>query len=441
MFKKVLFAAVLGVVGVACAMPEAEDPYAGGRPDVDPSTKSAKVGECVSEVKGADPKIFPTCKGTKGKSGRCIPADKIGIFGDQFEDGGCASGMVCIPEQLVKDGTNIKLKKCTAGVAGEGRCFSSLAKEIGKNYEMLKGFTKDQCDGDLDVCAPCKNPLAGNAETGICFEAPKAGECAGGTGAKTGGGGPAAPLACPYTGPAIIDVKKMPAEDCGEGMRCVDSALLPNKSVADMLKKCAKGVCAPEKSIAAGGNYLPKSCRSLAGSEGRCTNVNIPQVASQKDSLPQDVCDPSERCTPCFNPIDGKETGACSTVSCDKPKEAAKGFAECCGGRAKCVPKTSVPDAQEANLEAQSCNKDTELCVPTELVKDANFKPQSCAGSIKLLGFISISNFNDGVCMSDCLKLPLEGAMQRSTCQSGEKCAPCKNPLTGAPTGAPGCAP
>ena len=47
--------------------------------------------------------------------------------------------------------------------------------------------------------------------------------------------------------------------------------------LAKQLKTCSTGVCAPRKSIAALGNYVPKTCVSIASSEGRCSNIGIPE--------------------------------------------------------------------------------------------------------------------------------------------------------------------
>src|SRR5262249_15060459 len=114
---------------------------------------------------GADPTKLPACTGTKGPKGRCVPSNALGGFSGKFEQAGCKSGEECVPEEVVKDGQKIELKKCTAVLNSEGRGFWALAKDMIQNYDVLKGATKD-CPPDL-ICAPCVNPLT-KEETGVC---------------------------------------------------------------------------------------------------------------------------------------------------------------------------------------------------------------------------------------------------------------------------------
>lgn len=313
---------------------------------------------------------------------------------------------------------------------------SLCVPEVAKNADLLGRGEGDSCAED-ERCAPCLNPLKNNEPTGVCEIGKAAPTCADPGRAAPAPTSAAPALACPYTGPPVVDVTKFPA--CGDGARCVPASLVPAESAA-MLKACATGLCAPEKSIAAGGQYLPKTCKAVAGAEGRCLNVNIPQVDAQKAQLTRDVCDTGELCTPCFNPIDGKATGACKSVSCDAPKQPAKTFTACCNSqgtsRAKCVPTTIVPQSQQGNLDDDNgtCQKNAELCVPNEMLQP-NFKGPACAGSTFLTGDYT------GVCLSDCLSFGFIQSLgiSRGNCTNGFKCAPCTNPLSGSPTGAPGC--
>jgi hypothetical protein len=155
---------------------------------------------------------------------------------------------------------------------------------------------------------------------------------------------------------------------------------------------------------------------SIAGSEGRCTNVGVPAVAAQKDFIPVADCDPDERCAPCFDPTSGAETGACSTVSCDKPQKPATTLAACCGGKAKCVPKAAVPASLQSNLGKDSCGTSGDLCVPNEYVTNPNFQPTACKSSLPFIG-------GRGACVSSCL--PASAILGRDGCAVGEVCAPC----------------
>ena len=74
------------------------------------------------------------------------------------------------------------------------------------------------------------------------------------------------------------------------------------------------------------------------------------------------------------------------------------------------------------------------MCVPNDLL-DPQWVPQSCTGQ-GLFG-----NEYEGVCLPDCLKLPFEFTLDRQPCAEGYVCTPCTRPLSGEPSGAPGCSP
>jgi hypothetical protein len=384
-----------------------------------------------------DPSALPKCTCAKGGSARCVPKDKVpSNVSSQLAS--CSEGGpgVCVPDSLVKSG-GAAPATCTTGF-GEGRCLSLCVPQVADNASVLDRGRGSTCAED-ERCVPCTNPLKNNEPTGVCdIGRQPVGACGSAktstTGTTSGAGTTPGAPACPYTGPPIIDVTKFPS--CGDGARCVPTSVVP-ASAAALLKPCASGLCAPEKSIAAGGQYLPKTCKSIANAEGRCTNVNIPAVDAEKSSLPVDVCDPNERCAPCFDPTNAKDTGACRSVSCDAPKQPATTFKGCCsqGGvdRGKCVPQSMVPASEQSKLSDDDghCSAGVELCAPNEML-DPSFVPPSCTGQ-GLVGSYS------GVCLSSCI--PLDPIQQlgtsQGTCKSGFFCAPCV--ALGSPTGAPGC--
>ena len=437
---------VVGVLLGACSTADIEGSALDGKAKAaaDTSTKSDSAA-CTSGPTVAlapdDPNKYPKCAcAAKGGAARCVPKDKVpASVAGQLDTCTKNGAGVCVPDPLVKSG-GAAPPTCKSPF-GEGRCMSVCVPQIAQNADLLNRGEGDTCAVD-ERCAPCLNPLKNNEPTGVCDIGKAApAQCAStSTGGDAKPAGSAAPaLTCPYTGAPVVDVTTFPAADCGAGMRCVPASLVPASSAA-MLKACATGLCAPEKSIAAGGQYLPATCKALAGAEGRCLNKNIPQVDAQKAQLAQDTCDASELCTPCFNPIDGKTTGACNTVSCDAPKQPARAFTACCNSqgtsRAKCVPTSIVPSAEQGNLDDDNgtCQKGAELCVPNEMLQP-NFKGPACTGSTFLTGSY------DGVCLSDCLSFSFIQSLgiSRGSCTKGFKCAPCSNPLTGQPTGAPGC--
>jgi hypothetical protein len=310
---------------------------------------------------------------------------------------------------------------------------SLCVPEVSSKASLLDRGKGDVCDGD-ERCVPCINPLDGKP-TGLCdIGKPPPPECSEGGGSgkpSPGSPGSGAGAQCPYTGPPLVDVGKFPS--CGDGARCVPADLVPAAQQA-LLAKCPTGICAPEKAIAAGGNYVPETCTSIAGAEGRCANVVIPQVDAQKAMLPQATCDANERCAPCFSPLDGKETGACRTASCDAPKQPAIQLEGCCEQngtlRGKCVPQSLVPASAQGKLRIDVCQAATEVCAPTALL-DPTVKPVTCNG----VGPIGPYT---GVCVSTCVDFGAQGAlMPQGSCAADHKCAPCA--VLGQPTGAPGC--
>jgi hypothetical protein len=423
---------------IAC-MPDFDRLY-GNRGAQDSITSMADAtstaGQCTGTVAAPrDPSSLPKCACAKGGSARCVPKSEVPeSVATQLDTCSVGGPGVCVPDAIVKSG-GAAPPSCTTPF-GEGRCMSMCVPQVATNAGVLDRGTGDVCAAD-ERCVPCKNPLKSNEPTGVC----EIGQGAGATcqaptpttkPASDAGVAPSA--ACPHTGPPVVDGTTFPS--CGDGARCVPASVVPT-SAASLLARCAGGLCAPEKSIAAGGNYLPKTCASIADAEGRCMNVNIVAVDAQKTLLPVDTCDPNERCAPCFDPTSGADTGTCRTVSCDAPKKAATTFQGCCSqngaDRGKCVPKALVPASQQSKLSSDGgrCAAQT-VCAPNEMLTPG-FVPPTCNGSSPLGGY-------SGVCISTCIhRDPIEQfGTSQGTCESGFFCAPCN--VLGSPTGAPGCA-
>lgn len=412
------------------------------------SEVTAKQDEdCVEEsgadegggLSAADPSALEKCECKDGGAARCVPKSAIpASFASQL--GACDNG-VCVPDKLVKSG-GAAPKTCKS-IAGEGRCMNICIPEVGKQRALLNRGTGDACDDD-ELCVPCLNPLEDNKPTGVC-EIGKSGGSSGATPKKTctkkktpdapapsTGGGATEPAggdaaSCPYKGKPL-DTSAFPA--CGTGGRCVPATAV-SEAQRSRLDSCATGLCAPEKMVANAGQYLPPTCVSIAGAEGRCLSTIIKDIAAKKGQIPQSTCAADELCAPCFNPADGKETGACSTVSCDKPKEPAKKFTTCCEGKGSCVPTASVSAQQKEQLSAEGCQQGAELCAPTEDITRTTKRP-SCTGKLRLLGSEYV-----GACVSRCTDLGLKGMfLDQATCDGDHVCAPCTDPTSGEPTGA-----
>ena len=422
--RTTVLVAVLGLAASILACGEA-DPYGEmGSMGLSPKTDTAEsAATCSAAMAGADPEALTACEGTKtGTKGRCVPSGTLGNFADTFEKADCKGQSACVPEDLVREGTKIKLKDCTAVLNTPGKCFWPLAAQVIENYDLLKSATKDQCEGD-QICAPCTDPRT-QEDTGVCSLGGDAGgDCKGDSETKSTSPKPSA-AACPQVEP-ILEESAFKQDSCGSNMLCVDESLAGAER-AKLLATCSAGVCAPKKSVLRGGNYVPKTCKSLAGAEGRCSNVGVPDVAAKKDLLPQADCDEDERCAPCFDPTDGKETGACSQATCDAPKEPAKTFVDCCGGSGKCVP-TSTVGSNADSLNADSCGGDTPVCAP---------KPFLPGGATKKCG--AILGIIKGVCASKCAinqNALVKKLIESDDCSDDEVCVPCDK----APPGTAGC--
>jgi hypothetical protein len=259
----------------------------------------------------------------------------------------------------------------------------------------------------------------------------------GGASGVTGSGGSDGGCV-PHMGPPLIDPTTFPTctladnPSCKDA-RCLQTALVPEGSRAS-LAPCADPaqLCVPDFFISAGGNFVPPTCRSLLDAEGRCLSMCIPQISSQVSLLPRSTCTEHERCAPCYDPRTGMDTGACKQ-SCDTgPKEGAKTFPECCNALGRCVPNTLVPESQRSQLGKDNCTGADDLCAPKGQVTDPTSKPKSCT--------TFAPQNREGRCLPACLPSVSGRASQlrQETCEMGELCAPCYDPVNGGSTGACG---
>ncbi len=409
------------------------DPVNGANPGEMPgSSPIAPAGQCGQTATPRDPSTLPECCAPEGLA-HCVPSSDVpATVAAQLNTCTGAGGGVCVPDPFIRSGglRPPEMKDCTS-VNGKGVCLSVCIKLVAKYSALLP---QDICAAD-ERCAPCISPLD-NMPSGACDIGKAPASCDPNAPPNPDPGTPAAPM-CPHMGPPVIDPATLPACSVG-GAHCVQNALVPAK-LASQLAACSQGgsFCVPDVFIASAGNFIPPSCVSLDGAEGRCLHVAIPQVDAQKGFLPQSTCQSFERCVPCYNPIDGIDTGSCKQ-SCDpgpvKPKVV---FSDCCVQNntpvGKCVPKEAISSQLQKNLGNDSCDANKYLCVPKDNL-DPKFAPKACTANGFLVGQYT------GVCLSDCLKFGLQGiVLAKGDCANHQKCAPCKNPLTGAATGAPGC--
>ncbi len=373
-----------------------------------------------------DPTVFPACAPACGGA-HCVPAERIPTELQPML-AACEGGF-CAPDDLVAAGGQAVPASCRSIAGVEGRCLSMCLPDVAERIGFLP---RDTCDAG-ELCAPCFDPTSSDpdAPTGACSLACDE---------------PAEPpkqLDCPWTGPPIVEASLFPqcSPACG-GSRCVPASMIPEDQ-QDLLAACEGGFCAPEELIEAAGNFVPKSCRSVAGAEGRCLTTCLPPVAEQADVLPRDNCDVNERCVPCFDPTSSDPTaatGACS-LACDSPKRPPvvldcpwtgppvidpSTFPSCCAG-AHCVPGSLIPEAQR-DLLAPCGNGG--FCAPDPIISSANnYVPPTCR---------SVAGV-EGRCLSQCLPdVAGQPLLPQSTCGAGHKCVPCYDPTSGDPTAATG---
>jgi hypothetical protein len=357
------------------------------------------------------------------------------------------TGGACVPDSLISSG-GAAPPACKSLNGAAGVCLSLCVPQVAQYSTLLP---QDICQTD-ERCAPCVSPLDGS-DTGAC-------EIGKSTGSSGGGGTTCAPASgdddstntpspvidagppvCPHVGAPVLDPTSLPACDPNGGAHCLSTSLVPAAEAAQ-LATCATGLCVPDSFIESGGEFIPKTCTSLLGAEGRCLDEMIPQVAAELTEIPVDVCQSFERCVPCYDPTTGKSTGACN-LSCDPgPTKPPVQVQTCCSENGtdvgECLPTTSIPTAEQSNLSQDKCTAAATLCVPKEMTSPT-FKPMACTAE-GLLGFLSGTSYT-GVCLSKCLNFGFGSGLEiaQGNCDSVHDCAPCTNPLTNAPTGAPGC--
>jgi hypothetical protein len=354
------------------------------------------------------PLTFPKCcSGT----GTCVPSSTVpAAQKGQLGTESCpadANQFLCAPNEFTATGGFVP-PTCRSLGGGEGRCLSVCLPAIASQASTLPQST---CMAG-HVCAPCYDPLTG-ADTKACR--------------VSNDPGPQEP---PFTFPKC----------CSGNGTCVPSSTVPSSQQSQLgANSCpvdANGyLCAPSEFTASGG-FTPTTCRSIANAEGRCLSTCLPSIAAQASQLPQSTCMANHLCAPCYDPLTGADTKACRISNDPGPQEPPFTFPSCCTSRGVCVPMSLVPSSRQSQLGQDTCpNGQNYLCVaPRDFATNPSYKPPSCTGSILLL-----ANYT-GVCLPDCLAAfsGLQGLLipQGSCANSGDKCAPCVNPLTQQTTGA-----
>lgn len=296
----------------------------------------------------------------------------------------------------------------------------------------------------------------------------------GASGAATGGKGGTAGGADQY----VCD--KLPPRDPGgtskEGDTCCDTSLgfkagtcVKVSSITDPLRKAAYGhdtcthstdaasdlKCAPTDAALADAGALGVygTCKATFGGslslEGRCLPKCFVAGMAAAANLAQETCSAKDLvCAPCYNPIDGTDTGACKQAPGDSPKEAKPATFKKCGAL-----KAGDPDTGICVPEALVTDPVQQQALKTAFTGDAGVVDlcaagQVCAPALKAMDLNAcFKHCNSIVGPGACIPIYLVPAGQRSALSSTpdvcdkttEMCAPCLNPLStppNQPTGA-----
>jgi len=371
-----------------------------------------------------DPSTLTACCEEFVGGAHCLPSENVPAeLGDFLAD--CAGGGSCVPDKFIETGGVFSPKTCTSLNNEPGVCLSGCIPLVDQYWAVLP---QGDCDDD-ERCAPCTNPLDG-LDSGACAIHYECGDDDpfGGEGGGGGGGGEAA---CPHEGPPLLDPATFPACNTCGGAHCVPNDLVP-ADFTDRLATCdAASKCVPDEFITTLGNTIPTTCDSVAGVEGRCLSKCLPEVIAQVDLLPQSTCTPDQACVPCYDPLTGASTGACS-LSCDPgPTAPPTVLPTCCGNAGTCVPPSAAGDNAD-DLGEDTCT-DGLLCAPNVFL-EPSFTPTACeTGAVSLLFG---AEYKPGVCLPDCLPAVDNFLLGQDGCNDGYKCAPCLDPLSGEPSGA-----
>ncbi len=330
----------------------------------------------------------------------CLATDLVDAeYRDELAD--CEDGeSKCVPDLYLETGGQFLLKTCTSLQGTEGRCLSLCIPLVADMKDILP---TDDCQSD-ERCTPCFDLVTGE-ETGAC-----------GLSCDSG------PTEEPYT-----------FEACCDGVSlCIPEDLVPSADQANFDEDSCSDeamLCIPKEMAEDPAGYVPESCESWGGAEGRCLPDCLPEVASKAAYLTQDRCADGYTCDPCFDPRTGENTGACTIAGDPGPEEDPYTFPECCDGISVCVPIDAVPESDRALLAQDDCESDDVLCVPKPLALDPeDYVADSC----------TIWGGAEGRCLPACLPEVAENAdwLPQADCPEGYLCAPCHDPLTGDATNA-----
>lgn len=208
---------------------------------------------------------------------------------------------------------------------------------------------------------------------------------------------------------------------CGDLGTCIARGLVPVELAGRLpVDVCGAALaCAPTAYVDDPAHLAP-ACTALATREGRCLPACVVSAAAGVGRLEQATCQWGELCVPCFNPITGENTGACS-VAPDTPHQPAQPFERCCGAGADaagvCIPDVLLSVEQRGALLPDTCSDPTARCVPLQLLAAAGVLTSCTTGA---------PSVSPRVCARVCfIGARLSTLLPQGSCGDAERCVPC----------------
>lgn len=253
---------------------------------------------------------------------------------------------------------------------------------------------------------------------------------------------------------------------CGGKGSCVAPPATPNPALGH--DTCgATLLCQPTDAALGAAGAFAKCTTKIgikdpAGAEGRCVPKCFTLGNEQAVILDNGgTCGAEEVCMPCFSPVDGLSTGACTLKPADAPTTPAPTPYETCPGAndagvpqggGLCVPETALTGLTNQahpyynpsipNLKKGTCDTG-EKCVPVQKAKDPGHCFVKCTTSQFTQSVGVLPDYKFGACSPKYVIFDVAGdtGIQVSTgggpCPDSDLCAPCMDPLNnGNPSGA-----
>src|SRR5262249_57128627 len=106
-------------------------------------------------------------------------------------------------------------------------------------------------------------------------------------------------VTCPYSGPDLVNPAAFPScsSNTCSNAHCLPASLVPAAQQALLAPCAAGGFCTPDPIISSANHFVPPTCTSVAGAEGRSISTCLPKIAALPNILPQAGCPTRTACT------------------------------------------------------------------------------------------------------------------------------------------------